>query len=132
MAGGQGTPDPVEQLREQLRSLGYLDARVDRFVIGRKVSSSGTWWTLAASARIGMLAGALLGLAAAVGLSSRLPGLVTSLADAIVLAIYLGLLLGGGAAVLAFAAIIAAGTLARGASARPDFPKRARRAAFAA
>ena len=124
--------DPVDQLREQLRSLGYLDARVDRFVLGRTVSSSATWWTFAASARIGLLAGALLGPAAAVGLSTRLPGLVTGVTDAIVLAIYLGVLLGAGSALLAFAAIVAAGALARRASSRPDFPQTARRAASVA
>ena len=128
----QRSPDPVEQLREQLRSLGYLDARVDRFVLGRRISSSATWWTFAASMRIGLLAGALLGPAAAVGLSARLPGLVTSVTDALVLAIYLGVLLGAGSALLAFAAIVAAGALARGTSARPDFAHRARRAASAA
>jgi hypothetical protein len=120
--------DPVDQLR----TLGYLDARVDRFVLGRTIASSATWWTIAASARIGLLAGALLGPAAAVGLSARLPGLVTSVTDALVLAIYLGVLLGTGSALLAFAAIVAAGALARRASSRPDFSQRARRAASAA
>jgi hypothetical protein len=132
MSDGSRTPDPVEQLRDQLRSLGYLDARVDRFVLGRTISGTNTNWTLGASARIGLLAGALLGPSAAAGLSARLPGLVTSVADAIVLAIYLGVLLGAGSAVLAFAAILAAGALARRASSRPDFPKRARQAAVTA
>lgn len=124
--------DPVDQLREQLRSLGYLDARVDRFVLGRTISSSTSWWTFAASARIGLLAGALLGPAAAVGLSARLPGLVTSVTDALVLAIYVGVLLGAGSAILVFGAIAAAVALARRASARADFAQRARRAASAA
>jgi hypothetical protein len=128
----QPPKDPVEELREQLRSLGYLDARVDRFVLGRSISGSTAMWALGASTRIGLLAGALLGPAAAVGLSARLPGLVTSVTDAIVLALYLAVLLGAGSALLALAAILAAGALARRAASRPDFEKRARRAATAA
>lgn len=120
---------PVEDLREQLRALGYLDARVDRFVLGRASSGSAGALAFAASVRIGALAGALLGPAAAVGLSARLPGLVTSLTDAIVLACYLAALLGAGSALLAFVATLAAGALARRAVAHPDFPARARRAA---
>ena len=120
---------PVEDLREQLRALGYLDARVDRFVLGRSSSGSAAGWALAASVRIGALAAALLGPAAAVGLSTRLPGLVTSVTDAIVLAFYLAVLLGAGSAVLAFIATLAAGALARRAASRPDFAVRARRAA---
>jgi hypothetical protein len=115
---------PVEELREQLRALGYLDARVDRFVLGK--ASSGA---LAASLRIGALAGALLGPAAAAGLSTRLPGLITSVTDAIVLAGYLAVFLGAGSALLAFVAILGAGAIARRAASRPDFSVRARRAA---
>ncbi|HKW03332.1 MAG TPA: hypothetical protein VJN96_26140, partial [Vicinamibacterales bacterium] len=82
-----GPPDPrVDELREQLRALGYLDARVDRFVLGG-AARRGKPITLAsaASLRIGALAGALLGPAAAIGLRARSPGLVTSATDAIVL-----------------------------------------------
>ncbi|HUR19370.1 MAG TPA: alkaline phosphatase family protein [Vicinamibacterales bacterium] len=127
MAGDQRPSVPVEDLREQLRALGYLDARVDRFVLGR--TSFSTW---GASLRIGALAGALLGPAAAVGLSARVPGLVTGVADAIVLAFYLAVLLGAGSAVLAFIATLAAGALARRAASRADFAVRARRAAMLA
>lgn len=120
---------PVEDLREQLRALGYLDARVDRFVLGRASADSAGTLALAASLRIGALAGALLGPAAAIGLSARLPGLVTSVTDAIVLACYLAVLLGAGSALLALVVILAAGALARRTASRPDFPSRARRAA---
>jgi len=132
VAPAQPPTDPVEQLREQLRSLGYLDARVDRFVLGRSVAGSTATWALAASGRIGLLAGALLGPAAAVGLSARMPGLVTGVADAIVLAVYLAVLLGAGSALLALVAILAAGALARRAASRPDFEKSAHRAATVA
>lgn len=121
----------TDDLREQLRALGYLDARVDRFVLGRAASGTRAWsLALAASLRIGALAGALLGPSAAVGLSARLPGLVTSLTDAVVLAGYLAVLFGAGAALLALAAVAAGGAIARRAAAQPDFANRARRAAI--
>jgi hypothetical protein len=113
--------DRTEDLREQLRALGYLDARVDRFVLGQAASGSRVWsLALAAGLRIGALAGALLGPAAAVGLSARVPGLVTSLADALVLAGYLAVLFGLGSAVVASLAILIGARLAQ----------RARRAAM--
>ena len=121
----------TDDLREQLRALGYLDARVDRFVLGRAASGTRAWsLALAASLRIGALAGALLGPSAAVGLSARLPGLVTSLTDAVVLAGYLALLFGAGAALLALAAVALGGALARRAASQPGFATRARRAAI--
>jgi hypothetical protein len=124
--------DRTDELREQLRALGYLDARVDRFVLGRTASGTRAWsLVLAASLRIGGLAGALLGPAAAAGLSARLPGLVTSLTDAVVLAGYLALLFGLGAAVLASVAILAGSVIARRAATHSAFAARARRAAIA-
>ena len=127
MPADQRPSVPVEDLREQLRALGYLDARVDRFVLGRASFSA-----FGASIRIGALAGALLGPAAAVGLSARLPELVTSATDAIVLAFYLAVLLGAASAILAFIVTLVAAALARRAASRPDFAARARRAAAAA
>lgn len=123
----------VDELREQLRALGYLDARVNRFVLGgasRRARPLGL--AAAASTRIGLLAGLLLGPAAAIGLRARLPGLVTGAGDAIVLALYLAVLFGLAAGVVAMAATLSAGLLARRAAARSDFPRRARRAARAA
>ncbi|NQW05238.1 MAG: alkaline phosphatase family protein [Acidobacteria bacterium] len=132
------TPDPnhgdrVDTLREQLRALGYLDARVDRFVLGR-VASGGRAWTMAlgASVRIGTLAATLLGPATAAGLATRVPGLVTSLTDAIVLALYLAVLFGLGSAALALVAIMVAATIAKRATATPNFATRTRNAAGAA
>ena len=88
---------------------------------------------LAASLRIGVLAGVLLGPAAAIGLRSRAPGLVTSAADAVVVALYLAVLFG-----VAATLISAAGGVAwrrwprgRGRSGR-TVPRRARRGALAA
>jgi Type I phosphodiesterase / nucleotide pyrophosphatase len=89
-------PEPdkrVDELRQQLRSLGYLDAGVDRFVLAA-ASDSGRPVGLAAraSVRVGLLGGLLLGPAAALGLGARLPGLVTGVRDAFVLAVYLAIL----------------------------------------
>src|SRR5687768_4240141 len=93
----------VDDLRQRLRSLGYLDAGVDRFVLapaGRGHRPAVI--ALFASGRIGALAALLLGPAAAVGLVSRMPGLVTGPRDAVVAGIYLGVLFGVCAAVVSF------------------------------
>jgi len=88
--------DPrVDELRQRLRSLGYLDAGVDRFVLGSARSTrSASAIAFFASLRVGALAAVLLGPAAAIGLSARMPGLVTGPSDAIVVAIYLGAFFG--------------------------------------
>ena len=111
--GGQPqTEIRVDELRSQLRALGYLDAGVDRFVLGR---ASGTRSPLAIAAlgsmRIGVLAAALLGPAAAVGIATRFPGLVTGTSDAVVVAVYLALLFGVAATVVSFLASIIVGRL---------------------
>ena len=85
----------VDDLRRRLRSLGYLDAGVDRFVLApaarhrRPLALGGL-----ASARIGVLAALLLGPAAAIGASARVPGLITGARDGFVVAAYLGLMFG--------------------------------------
>ena len=120
----------VDDLRERLRALGYLDARVDRFVLGRSAGRARpAALALGASARIGALAGALLGPAAVIGLRARLPGLVTGAADALVLAVYLAMAFAVATAAVAAAGILAGGLLARRAGARPGVARRARRAA---
>ena len=121
----------LDQLRDELRARGYLDARVDRFVLGgaaRRARPAGV--ALSASWRIGLLAGVLLGPAAAIGLRSRAPGLVTSTADAVVLSLYLGALFWIAASVVAGLGVLGGAALARRAAA--DGPGRARRASLAA
>lgn len=100
------TPDDrVDDLRQQLRALGYLDAGVDRFVLGPAKSARRPWAIAAlAASRIGLIAGALLGPAAALGIAARLPGLITGPRDACVIASYFGLLFAVAAAVISFAA----------------------------
>ncbi len=103
----------VDELRQQLRALGYLDAGVNRFVLGPATDTRPPFAiALLASFRVGCLAALLLGPAAAIGLNSRLPGLVTGPRDAIVVAIYLGLLLGSAVSVVAFLASLLVASLA--------------------
>jgi hypothetical protein len=96
------TPDDrVDDLRQQLRSLGYLDAGVDRFVLASAESTRGPIGVaIMAGIRIGLLSAVLLGPAAAVGLGFRVPGLVSRVQDAVVLALYLGAFFFLGSAVL--------------------------------
>jgi hypothetical protein len=95
----------VDELREQLKALGYLDAGVDRFVLGpARETRRPLAIALLASARIGLLGALLLGPAAAIGLNGRLPGLITGLRDALVVAFYLAIVFGAAVAAVAFAA----------------------------
>jgi len=125
--------DRIDQLRQELRARGYLDAGVDRFVLGgaaRRARPTGV--ALAASARIGLLAGLLLGPAAAIGLRLRMPELVTGVADAAVLSLYLGVLFWIAAGGLAAATVLAAAGIARRRATGPEGPGRMRRAAAGA
>ena len=127
---GRDDQQRVDALREQLRSLGYLDARVDRFVLGGAATRERpAALALAASARIGLLAGVLLGPAAAIGLRLRAPQLVTSASDAVVFALYLAVVFGVAAAAGAALAVVIAGAIARRAASRPGFATHARRVA---
>ena len=103
--------DPrVDELRQRLRALGYLDAGVDRFVLGpARATRQPLTFTLLASARVGVLAALLLGPAAAIGLGARVPGLITNTRDAIIVAGYLGIAFG---IAMTFAALLMAMTVA--------------------
>jgi Type I phosphodiesterase / nucleotide pyrophosphatase len=119
----------VDDLRQRLRSLGYLDAGVDRFVLapaagGRRPLAIG--WL--ASVRIGILAALLLGPAAAIGVAARVPGLITGARDGFVVAAYLGLLFGAACSGAAFAISLIASLLVR----RPAFSRRRRGLGLAA
>jgi Type I phosphodiesterase / nucleotide pyrophosphatase len=106
--------DPrVDELRQRLRALGYLDAGVDRFVLGPATGSrQPAAIAVLASVRTGIIAALLLGPAAAVGVSARLPGLVRGPRDAAVIAIYMGVLFGAGVSLAAFAASLAVASFA--------------------
>jgi hypothetical protein len=128
------TPGPdtrVDELRQQLRALGYLDAGVDRFVLGAASQTRGPLGIAArTSLRVGLLGGALLGPAAAIGLGARLPGLISDGRDAAVLALYLALVFAVAVAVSAcLVSLISAGFAGR---AGERFAERARLASRAA
>lgn len=122
-----------DDLRERLKSLGYLNAPVDRFVLGGAADRrSAVTLAAGASARIGMLAGLLLGPTGAIGLASKLPALITNLTDALVMAAYLAVVFGLVAAMAAFVVITPAGLVAQSFVASATFPVRARRVAATA
>jgi hypothetical protein len=103
----------VDELRQQLRQLGYLDAGVNRFVLGPATAARDPLViALLASVRVGCLAALLLGPAAAIGLNGRLPGLVTGPRDAIVVAGYLGVLFGAGVSLVALLTSLLVSSLA--------------------
>jgi len=119
----------VDDLRRQLRSLGYLDAGVDRFVLApaaRHHRPLAIRWL--ASVRIGVLAALLLGPAAAIGVAARVPGLITGARDGFVVAAYLGLLFGAACSAAAFGISLTASLLVR----QPAFSRRRRGLALVA
>jgi len=106
---------PVDELRQQLRALGYLDAGVNRFVLGPATDRRRPWSiALLAALRVGALAAILLGPAAAVGMNGRLPGLVTGPRDATVLAIYFGLLFGAAVSMVTLVMTLVVATVVSG------------------
>lgn len=126
--------DPrVDDLRRRLRELGYLDAGVDRFVLGavRRTRTPATI-ALFASIRIGLLTGALLGPAAVIGLIARAPGLITGLRDGIVAALYLGVFFGVTVAAIAFGTALLASWAATRKGAGKAFTRRVRVLSIAA
>jgi hypothetical protein len=104
----------VDELREKLRALGYLEAGVDRYVLAPARHGRGAAaFAAQSSIRIGLLAALLLGPAAAIGVGLRLPGLLTGPRDALVVAAYLGALFGAGAAAVSLGGIWMASVAAR-------------------
>jgi hypothetical protein len=104
---------PLDELRRQLRALGYLDAGVNRFVLGpARGSRSRTAIAFLASLRVGVVAAILLGPAAAIGVGGRLPGLITGPRDALVIAIYIGALFGAAISSAAFTASLGVASMA--------------------
>jgi hypothetical protein len=127
--------DPkVDELRQRLRELGYLDASVDRFLLGPMRRTRGPLLiTLLASLRIGVLAAVLLGPSAAVGLIARVPGLITGPRDGMVAAVYLGVFFGLAVTGIAFlSALLASWAATRRGRIRAAAPQRIRGLSIAA
>jgi hypothetical protein len=101
-------PKPVEEVRERLRQLGYLDSGLDRFVLADAASAvsplRASW---SAAVRVGVAGGLLLGVTLALGAAMLDPRLRAAPADLAVLAAYLVAL----AAVVLGAVAFAAGLL---------------------
>ena len=122
------TDQRIDELREQLRALGYLDAGVDRFLLAPAGRGGGpVSLAIRASIRVGLLGGVLLGPAGAIGVGARLPGLITGVRDAIVIALYLGVFFFLAIGLTSFVVMVTATALARSRDA--DFAQRARRVA---
>lgn len=123
----------VDELRKQLRALGYLDAGVDRFVLGPARERRGPAGLAVRLAwRVGLLGGVLLGPAAAIGVGARLPGLVSGVRDAAVIAVYLAVVFWLAATVLSFVVMLGTVAFARVRDGRFDRhgPRAARIAAW--
>jgi hypothetical protein len=108
------SPQPderVDELRRQLRALGYLDAGVDRFVLAPARGRRGPAALAARFAlRVGSLGAILLGPAGAIGVGARLPGLISGVRDAAVIAVYLAVVFW--VAVTAVSFLVMLGTIA--------------------
>lgn len=106
-------PEDLNQLKERLRALGYLDAPVDRYVLGSAATRGAGAFALKAGLRVGLIAGLLLGISAAIALAARAPGFVSGQRDAIVLALTLSAFFALAAAAAVTVTVLAASWFAR-------------------
>lgn len=115
----------VDDLRRQLRALGYLEAGVDRFLLApTQDTRRPAALAFLSSVRVGILGGLLLGPAAAIGVGGRVPGLVSGVRDAFVIALYLAIVFFVALAATAFLASLGARMVVRPSGGR--FARRAR------
>lgn len=90
----------VDQVRDELRRLGYLDTGLDRFVLGGADARSPLRASLAVALRVALAGGAVLGCCLIVGAVALDPNLVSDPAELLVLATYLLLVAGLASALL--------------------------------
>ena len=128
------TPEPdVDALRAKLKSLGYLDAGVDRFVLAPAKAGRSPWGLASRSSlRIAILAGLLLGLSGALAAGVRVPGLITGVRDTFVLATMLAVAFGLAVGVISLAAILVAARAVRWLGPRASLARRVRPLSLAA
>ena len=107
------SPASVEQVREELRRLGYLDTGLDRFVLGGAASVSPWRASAQAALRVGTLGGLVLGAALTLAAAGIDPRLRTAPQDLAVLAVYLAAVTGAVTALAVFAGGLAAAAWAR-------------------
>jgi hypothetical protein len=114
MARDPSPPHDIDSLRERLRALGYLDAPVDRYVLGSATArSSAVRFALGAGLRVGLIAGLLLGISAAIALAVRAPGFIATRRDATFRAVVLAAVFALVTAAAVAATVLAASWLAR-------------------
>lgn len=92
----------VEQVREELRRLGYLETGLDRFVLSGAGAASPLRACVAAAARVGLLGGILFGPILALAAAALDPRLLAERRDLAVLALYLVLVSGAATGLAAF------------------------------
>lgn len=117
----EGAPlSSVEQVREELRRLGYLESGLDRFVLGGAGPTSALRACLGAAARVGLLGGLLAASALLLAAVSLDRGLLGEPRDLVVLALYLFVVLSVGVGAAAFlAGLLAAWAERRGRTPSP-------------
>jgi Type I phosphodiesterase / nucleotide pyrophosphatase len=79
----------VEEVRDELRRLGYLESGLDRFVLGAAGGTSPLRALLGAAGRVGLVGGILFGLAATLAAGGLDRRLLTEPQDLLVLGVYL-------------------------------------------
>jgi type I phosphodiesterase/nucleotide pyrophosphatase len=102
----------VEDVRDELRRLGYLDHGLDRFVLGGAGRSTPFRASARAAARIGVLGGVLFGVASTLAAAGIDPRLRAEPRDLVVLALYLTAILGVAVALAALLAGLVAARIA--------------------
>jgi hypothetical protein len=103
----------VDEVREELRRLGYLQSGLERFVLGGAATATPTRASWRAAWRVGVIGGALVGLCLALGAAAVDPRLLRAPQDLVVLAVYLALASAAVTAAVAFLAGLAAHAYAR-------------------
>ena len=103
------SPKDVDELRQRLKALGYLDAGVDRFVLApARTGRTRAALAMVASIRIGGLAGLLVGLSGTIAMALRLPSMVATVRDGLAVAVVVAIAFGLVTAVATFASIVLA------------------------
>src|SRR5262245_59869741 len=109
----------VQQVREELRRLGYLETGIDRFVLGGAASASPLRACAAVAARVGLAGGILFGAAFAAAIAGLEPGRLREPRDFIVLMSYVAAAAALTVGVLALCAGLLAGWIGRRLGHRP-------------
>lgn len=120
MPGSQPPLASVDELREELRRLGYFDSGLDRFVLGGDSAARPQRSALAVAARLGLIGGALFGAATLLAAVWLDRSLLDDPRDLAILALYLFLVLAAATGLAALAAGALASLLARRGGAGPS------------